>query len=101
MKKTQEPDETTKDTKEFGAAHDEVKEILERQVQKQRELRKALKIYKGKLVGKGRDNVVDVMENEQDKTLVLTMQPMAPEGAREAMERQEELTRDQDSLSCP
>ena len=44
------------------------------------------------------DDLVDVMENEEHKKVVLPMQPMALEVAREEMERPDELKREQDWL---
>jgi hypothetical protein len=38
------------------------------------------------------------MENEQDEVIVLSMQPMALETAREAMERWDELKREQERI---
>ena len=44
------------------------------------------------------DDTVNVTENEQEEVLVLPMQPMALEVAREAMERRDELKREQDRV---
>ena len=42
--------------------------------------------------------MVNVTENEQEEVLVLPMQPMALEVAREAMERLDEFKREQDRV---
>ena len=44
------------------------------------------------------DDVVGVMENEEAEKVVLPMQPMALELAREETERRDEVKREQDRL---
>ena len=44
------------------------------------------------------DDAVSVMENEQEEVLVLPMQPMALEVAKELMERRDELEREKERI---
>ena len=121
--KDRELEDAEKDTErptEHKATQDEERELSKKTVQKQglrKELedrvsrslkRTKMKPKKGQnqlmeteerdLEEDDTDDTVNVTENEQEEVLVLPMQPMALEVAREAMGRRDELKREQDRV---